>query len=82
MIDVMSYFKKENNPMDFSNEAITTKLFTKGIMLWKKQRISAPHSNLVFLHRKLGGLFSLLKKSNVVIDLSAKWNAIEKLNTL
>lgn len=82
MIDVMSFFKQDNNPMDFSNEEITTRLFTKGILLWKKQRISAPHSNLVFLHRKLGGLFSLLKKSKVAIDLSTKWKDIEKLNNL
>jgi predicted unusual protein kinase regulating ubiquinone biosynthesis (AarF/ABC1/UbiB family) len=80
MIDVMSYFKKENNPMDFSNEEITTRLFTKGFLLWQKQRISAPHSNLVFLHRKLGGLFSLLKKSQVKIDLSPMWGKIEMLN--
>ena len=63
MTDVMSFFRKENNPIDFSDEKITKRLFENGWSLWKKQRISVPNSNLVFLHRKIGGLFSLLKES-------------------
>lgn len=80
MIDVMSFFRKENNPMDFSNEEITNRLLETGWKLWKKQKISSPNSNLVFLHRKLGGLFSLLKESKVKMDLYDKWIDIEKLN--
>jgi hypothetical protein len=34
----------------------------------------------VFLHRKLGGLFSLLKEMEVEIDLSPFWEKIKNLN--
>lgn len=78
MIDVMSFFREENNPIDFSNEEITKRLLENGWELWKKQRISAPNSNLVFLHRKLGGLFSLLKESKIQMDLHTLWVVIEK----
>jgi predicted unusual protein kinase regulating ubiquinone biosynthesis (AarF/ABC1/UbiB family) len=81
MIDVMSFFRPENNPIDFSNEIITKRLFENGWALWKKQRISVPNSNLVFLHRKLGGLFSLLKESKISIDLYPMWEKIKSLNT-
>jgi hypothetical protein len=76
----MSFFRIENNPMDFSNEEITTRLFETGWKLWKKQKISSPNSNLVFLHRKLGGLFALLKESKITINLHPKWIFLTKLN--
>ncbi len=80
MMDVMSFFRPENNPIDFTNETITKRLLDNGWALFKKQRISAPHSNLVFLHRKLGGLFSLLKESKISIDLYPMWQKILELN--
>lgn len=80
MIDVMSYFRSENNPVDFSNETMTRQLMTNGWELWKKQRISSPNGNLVFLHRKLGGLFSILKESKIKLDLYPLWLKIESMN--
>ena len=80
MIDVMSYFRPENNPVDFSNETMTRQLMTNGWELWKKQRISSPNANLVFLHRKLGGLFSILKESKIKLDLYPLWLKIETMN--
>ena len=80
MKDVLSYFHAEINPVDFKKEEITKKLLETGWKLWKEQRISSPHSDLVFLHRKLGGLFSLLKEMEVEIDLSPFWEKIKKFN--
>lgn len=37
-------------------------------------RYTPPPRHLIFLHRKLGGLYSLLAKLNVQIDLRAYWN--------
>ncbi len=73
MREVLSYFHHEKNPVDFKNEAITGKLLVTGWKLFKEQRISSPHSDLVFLHRKLGGLFSLLKEMGLEIDLHEHW---------
>lgn len=80
MKEVMSYFHKELNPIDFKNEEITKNLLESGWKLWKEQRMTRPDSNLVFLHRKLGGLFSLLKEMEVEIDLYPFWEKIVDLN--
>jgi aarF domain-containing kinase len=78
MKELLSYFHAENNPVDFKNEEMTKSLLTTGWKLFKKQRISSPHSDMVFLHRKLGGLFSLLKEMQVEIDLTPLWLEIKK----
>ncbi len=70
-------FQKENNPYDFSKEDLSKKLFESGVKLFKLQRYSQPHSEMVFLHRKIGGLFSLLVKLKVQIDLNSFWSKIE-----
>lgn len=76
--DVFDQFKPENNPVNFKNSGLTSRLMEKGWNLWKKQRISNPHSDLLFLHRKIGGLFSLLRESGVNINLSLLWPQILK----
>lgn len=76
MKDLLSYFHEEKNPVDFKNEEMTKSLLTTGWKLFKEQRISSPHSDMVFLHRKLGGLFSLLKEMEVEIDLTPLWQKI------
>jgi predicted unusual protein kinase regulating ubiquinone biosynthesis (AarF/ABC1/UbiB family) len=81
LIDVLSFFRKENNPMDFSNENITSRLLENGWKLFQAQKISRPDSNLVFLHRKLGGLFSVLKESKIQMDLYPFWLLIVEANT-
>lgn len=81
MKDVLSYFQEQKNPMNFNNEEITQRLLITGWKLFKEQRISSPHADLVFLHRKLGGLFSLLKEMKVVIDLNVFWKQIEESKT-
>ncbi len=75
--DTLSYFHPEQNPVNFKNEAITKKLLETGWQLFKVQKISSPHSDMVFLHRKLGGLFSLLKEMEIEIDLTLFWKKIE-----
>lgn len=82
MKEILSYFHDENNPVDFKNEELTKSLLVTGWKLFKEQRISSPHSDMVFLHRKLGGLFSLLKEMKVEIDLSPVWREIIKTITV
>lgn len=78
LIDVFSNFKENNNPISFRDKNLTDRLMKKGWELWKKQRISNPHSDILFLHRKIGGLFSMLKESEITIDLSVYWPRILK----
>ncbi len=77
MITTLSLFHPEKNPVDFKNNDIAKELLLLGWELWRKQKISAPDSNMVFLHRKVGGLFSLLKEVNAKINLVNIWKMIE-----
>jgi predicted unusual protein kinase regulating ubiquinone biosynthesis (AarF/ABC1/UbiB family) len=77
MITTLSLFHPEKNPVDFKNNEIAKELLRLGWELWRKQKISAPDSNMVFLHRKVGGLFSLLKEVDAKINLVNIWEMIE-----
>jgi aarF domain-containing kinase len=43
-------------------------------------KYSAPPHQIIFLHRKLGGLFSLLKRLNLELDIYPYWTKMTKQN--
>ncbi len=45
--------------------------------LLQKLKYSAPPHQLLFLHRKLGGVYAILRKLEVEIEVSDFWSAIE-----
>lgn len=45
--------------------------------LLQKLKFSAPPHQLLFLHRKLGGVYAILRKLEVEIEVSDFWSAIE-----
>lgn len=47
--------------------------------LAKELRYSPPPYNLVFLHRKLAGVYSILKGMEVKIDVSPYWQKMTEL---
>lgn len=49
-----------------------------GIEFINKLKFSAPPRKLIFLHRKLGGLFQLLKRMKVQLDLSNYWEVLSR----
>lgn len=44
-------------------------------------KYSAPPHKIIFLHRKLGGLFSLLKRLNLELDIYPYWTKMTKQET-
>ena len=79
LIECLSYFHESYGVTHFQDHQMTTSLMEKGWKLWKIQRYSTPDAKMVFLHRKVGGLFSLLKELESEIDLSPIWTQILKL---
>jgi len=63
-------FDADQQPFVFSKTEYSTDVRGKALELSKKLKFSAPPKNIIFLHRKLGGIFLLLKKLEVQIDLS------------
>lgn len=45
-----------------------------GLNLSKKCRYSPPPDKIIFLHRKIGGIFQLLRKMEVELNLNDYWN--------
>jgi len=58
----------------FSDADYTSRTREVGTRFVQSLRFSAPPRRLIFLHRKLGGLFALFKRLDVTIDLSATWD--------
>ncbi|MBC7385866.1 MAG: AarF/ABC1/UbiB kinase family protein [Cryobacterium sp.] len=54
---------------DFSKSHYAEKLRDKGAEFIKSVRFTPPPKDLVFLHRKLGGIFQILRRLEVSLDL-------------
>jgi len=63
-------FEEGQQPFEFSKTDYSNEVRGMALDLSKKLKFSAPPKNIIFLHRKLGGIFLLLKKLEVKIDLT------------
>jgi len=62
-------FRSENQPFDFSSNDYVDEIRSKAMSFSRKIKYSAPPKKLIFLHRKLGGIFQLLRMLEAQIDL-------------
>lgn len=66
-------FDKSKQPFRFKDDdyskrtRLATQAFTQSL------KYSAPPRKIIFLHRKLGGVFTFLKKLDVVLDVAEYW---------
>lgn len=75
-LEMMSFFISplhQNTEFIFNNPEYIAKARELSIKLSKQCRFSPPPQSIVFLHRKLGGVISLLKKMEVSLDLQPYW---------
>ena len=63
-------FEDERQPFNFSDGAYADEVRGRAIKFSRKLQYSAPPKDLMFLHRKLGGIFQLLKKMDIKADLT------------
>lgn len=66
-------FFPQHQPFSFKNEDYARRAHEIGRSFTKKLKYSAPPRQLIFLHRKLGGIFNLLRKLEVSINLTPYW---------
>lgn len=62
-------FDEKLQPFDFGDSAYSVEVRQQAVKFSKMLKYSAPPKQLIFLHRKLGGIFMLLKKLKVKSDL-------------
>ncbi len=71
---IVGMFRPENQPFDFSNQQYLQDIRAVAFAFIGAVQYTAPARKLVFLNRKLGGMFHLLKDAGVSADLSPFWD--------
>lgn len=66
----MKPFEPEIQPFDFSQAEYSFEVRSQALSFSRKLKYSSPPKKLIFLHRKLGGIFMLLRRLEVQMDLS------------
>ena len=66
-------FEASRQPFAFADADYAARSREVVMNFTEKLRFSPPPRKLLFLHRKLGGLFQLLKRLDVAMDLSPYW---------
>lgn len=78
MMDTLAAPFRSPHPFDFNDKSFFEESRDQSWLLTKTCRYSAPPKDLLFLHRKLGGVFFLIKKLNVKLTLKDYWHLVEK----
>lgn len=76
MLKVSLFPFRGQQPFVFSDLNYSNQVRESVINMMKKIRYSAPPHQLIFLHRKLGGIYNLLKRIDAHVDLSEYWTRI------
>jgi aarF domain-containing kinase len=80
VIDVMALFAKENQPVNFGDIDFINDLRKRAFDVVRQVRYSGPARQVIFLNRKLGGMFHLLKEMQVVMDIYPFWEEVMALD--
>lgn len=67
-------FNSKKQPFDFSNKDFEKRTREVNYRFSRQLRYSAPPHKILFLHRKLGGVFNLVKRLDVQLDLLPYWD--------
>jgi aarF domain-containing kinase len=73
LVTALHPFQPENQPFRFQDEDYAAASRAAGMAFSKSLRYSPPPRRLLFLHRKLGGIFNLLKRLDLTLDLHPYW---------
>jgi predicted unusual protein kinase regulating ubiquinone biosynthesis (AarF/ABC1/UbiB family) len=66
-------FSPHKQPFSFNDQDYTKRSIELGRRFTSSLRYSPPPKHILFLHRKLGGIFNLLRKMEVSLDLTDYW---------
>jgi aarF domain-containing kinase len=80
VIDVMALFTKEMQPVHFGDTEFLNDLRRRVFDIVRLVKHSGPARQVIFLNRKLGGMFHLLKEMQVVMDIWSYWQEVDRLD--
>lgn len=64
----------------FNDDTFLKENSTLSRELLQKLKYSPPPHQLIFLHRKLGGIYAILRKLQVEIDVNEFWQVIDRFD--
>lgn len=67
-------FYDKRQPFKFDDDDYAKRTREAGTRFAKSLRFSPPPEQIIFLHRKLGGMFNFVRKLDVNLDLTPYWN--------
>ncbi|MEO1338555.1 MAG: AarF/UbiB family protein, partial [Myxococcota bacterium] len=73
LIAAMTPFEPQRQPFVFRDDKYSARARQIGQDFAQSLRFSPPPRKLIFLHRKLGGIFNLLKRLDLQLDLVPYW---------
>lgn len=74
---IRPFFPKNDNKLfDFSDEEHLRNSQTAARALSQKLKYSPPPSKIVFLHRKLAGVYAVLRQLHIKMDVRPYWNVM------
>jgi aarF domain-containing kinase len=76
MVELLAAPFRQDTPFDFSDKKFFEESQKLSWDLVKKCKYSPPPKDLLFLHRKLGGVFFLIKKLDAKIILKDYWHKV------
>ena len=77
MQQVLISFRPENQPFNFADSDYVENTRAATLALIKALKYSPPPRPLLFLHRKLGGVFALIRALNVKMNIADYWKRLE-----
>jgi aarF domain-containing kinase len=77
MMDLLADPFRKNEPFDFNDKTYYANSRDMSWELTRKCKYSPPPKDLLFLHRKLAGVFVLIRKLDVKIVLKDYWHMVE-----
>lgn len=79
MMDTLAAPFRQETPFDFGEKAFYEDSRNTSWALSKKSKYSPPPKDLVFLHRKLAGIFILIRRLDVKLNLRKCWDLVESI---
>lgn len=80
IIDIMALFTKEQQPVNFGDIDFINDLRRRVFDIIRLIKHSGPARQVIFLNRKLGGMFHLLKEMQVEMDIYPYWEEVLALD--
>ncbi len=74
---IASMFKDENQPFSFASEVYLKNIRETSMEFANQVQFTSPAHQIIFLNRKLGGMYHLLKDANCKVDLSRYWKSLK-----